>query len=409
MNAPPQPLVAVAVALDSMLAGIEPLCEIENVPTLSALSRILARDQHSTIDVPATHNSQMDGYAVRASECASGCARLPVSQRIAAGHVGAPLATGTAARIFTGATIPEGADAVVMQEDTRLEGSYATNDAIVTIDSTPGVGDWIRRIGEDIAAGSPILFAGRRLRPQDLGLAASVGLSTLPVTRKPRVAIFFTGDELAMPGESLKPGTIYNSSRFTLNALLVGLGADVVDLGSVPDSLDATREVLRRASTGFDCILTSGGVSVGEEDHVRPAVEAEGKLTMWQIALKPGKPLAFGKVGSALFLGLPGNPVSSFVTFLIFVRPALLRLSGVSDVAPKAYPLRADFVWDKPDRRQEYLRVRINSEGGLDLFSNQGSAVLTSTVWGDGLIENPPGQAIRPGDTVRFLPFQMMS
>jgi molybdopterin molybdotransferase len=409
MNAPPQQLVTVAAALEAMLAGIEPLSAIETVPTLSALSRVLARDQHSTIDVPSTDNTQMDGYAVRAAECASGSARLPVSQRIAAGHVGTPLAAGTAARIFTGATIPEGADAVVMQEDTHLGGSLADHDAVVTISAAPRPGDWIRRIGEDIAAGSRILTAGRRLRPQDLGLAASVGLATLPVTRKPRVAIFFTGDELAMPGEALKPGTIYNSSRFTLNALLTGLGADVVDLGSVPDSLDATREVLRRASTGFDCILTSGGVSVGEEDHVRPAVEAEGKLTMWQIALKPGKPLAFGKVGAALFLGLPGNPVSSFVTFLMFVRPALLRLAGVADVAPQAYSLRADFVWDKPDRRQEYLRARINTKGGLDLFSNQGSAVLTSTVWGDGLIENPPGQVIRAGDTVRFLPFQMMS
>jgi molybdopterin molybdotransferase len=211
-----------------------------------------------------------------------------------------------------------------------------------------------------------------------------------------------------MPGEPLREGAIYNSSRFTLNALLTGLGAEVVDLGSVPDSLEATRAVLRQASAGFDCILTSGGVSVGEEDHVRPAVEAEGSLSMWQIAIKPGKPLAFGRVGAALFIGLPGNPVSSFVTFLMFVRPTLLRLSGVTEVAPAAISMRADFSWPKPDRRQEYLRVRINQQGGLDLFANQGSAVLTSTVWGDGLLENPPGRAIAVGDTVRFLPFAML-
>jgi molybdopterin molybdotransferase len=230
----------------------------------------------------------------------------------------------------------------------------------------------------------------------------------LPVHRRVRVAIFFTGDELAMPGEVLRPGTIYNSSRFTLNALLRGLGVEVVDLGSVPDTLKATRAVLREASSGYDCILTSGGVSVGEEDHVRPAVESEGELTMWQIALKPGKPLAFGRVGAALFLGLPGNPVSSFVTFLMFVRPAILRLAGVANVAPIAYAMRADFDWRKPDRRQEYLRAKINPEGGLDLFPNQGSAVLTSTVWGDGLIENPPAKAIARGDVVRFIPYQML-
>ena len=405
MSAPE--LASVAAALEAVLAAVKPIGQTETLDTLSAAGRVLATDQHSEIDVPGMDNSQMDGYAVRAADCTVGGV-LEVSQRIAAGHAAQALEAGTAARIFTGAPIPSGADAVVMQESTRAEGSITAGDARIEILALPKAGEWIRRTGEDIARGALILSRGHRLRPQDVGLAASVGLANLEVVRRPRVAIFFTGDELAMPGEALREGAIYNSSRFTLNALLTGLGAEVVDLGSVPDSLEATRAVLRQASAGFDCILTSGGVSVGEEDHVRPAVEAEGSLSMWQIAIKPGKPLAFGRVGDALFIGLPGNPVSSFVTFLMFVRPTLLTLSGVTDVAPIAISMRADFSWPRPDRRQEYLRVRINRDGGLDLFPNQGSAVLTSTVWGDGLLENPPGKAIAPGDPVRFLPFAML-
>ena len=239
-----------------------------------------------------------------------------------------------------------------------------------------------------------------------MGLAASVGLATLPVRRKLRVAVFFTGDELAMPGEPLAPGAIYNSNRFTLRALLENLGCQISDYGIVPDSLEATRAVLRDCAREHDLIITSGGVSVGEEDHIKPAVEAEGRLNMWQIAVKPGKPLAFGEVGQAFFLGLPGNPVSSYITFLMFVRPFLLRLQGVEQgLAPRSYAMRADFNWPKADRRNEFLRVRLNSAGGLELFNNQSSGVLTSTVWGDGVIDNPPGQAIAAGDTVRFIPF----
>jgi len=290
---------------------------------------------------------------------------------------------------------------VVMQEQCEFDPASQT----VTIRHAPQSGEWIRRAGEDIRAGSVILEAGTRLRAQELGLAASVGLAHLPVVRRLRVAVFFTGDELTMPGEPLKPGSIYNSNRYTLRGLLESLGCDITDYGIVPDTLEATRDTLRRAAQGNDCIITSGGVSVGDEDHIKPAVEAEGKLDLWQIAVKPGKPLAFGQVGDALFLGLPGNPVSSFVTFLLFVRPVLLRLQGVQHVAPRVYPMRADFAWPKPDRRQEYLRARINAAGGLELFGNQGSGVLTSTTWADGLIENPPGQAIAQGDVVRFLPF----
>jgi molybdopterin molybdotransferase len=444
MNAPTarKPLMPVREALDFLLAAARAVAEVEQVDTLEANGRVLAEDQASQLDVPAADNTQMDGYAVRAADCANGAARLKVAQRIPAGHVGSFLAPGTAARIFTGALIPEGADAVVMQEQCELDGD------IVTVKHAPQPGEWIRRAGEDVRAGSIILPAGTRLRSQELGLAASVGLARLPVRRRVRVAVFFTGDELAMPGEALKPGAIYNSNRFTLRGLLENFGCEFTDYGIVPDSLQATRDTLRAAARQHDLIITSGGVSVGEEDHIKPAVEAEGQLNMWQIAVKPGKPLAFGEVrrgeggdgscvssatgscvssatgscvssatgscvssatGAAYFLGLPGNPVSSFVTFLLFVRPFLLRLQGVSgDVEPRALPMRADFDWPKADRRNEFLRARINGHGGLELFPNQGSGVLTSTVWGDGLIDCPPGQAIARGDTVRFIPFAFL-
>ncbi|MET3133162.1 molybdopterin molybdotransferase [Oxalobacteraceae bacterium GrIS 1.11] len=396
------PMLAVAEALDFLLRAARPVAEIELLPTLGANGRVLALAQTSTMNVPVRDNTQMDGYAVRARDCAGGAAALPVSQRIAAGQPGQPLLPGTAARIFTGALIPEGADAVVMQEQCELA------DGVVTVRHAPAVGDWIRRAGEDIQDGSVILAAGTRLRSPELGLAASVGLARLPVRRKLRVAVFFTGDELSMPGEPLAPGAVYNSNRFTLRALLENLACEISDYGIVPDALDATRAVLRMAAEEHDLIITSGGVSVGEEDHVKPAVEAEGRLDMWQIAVKPGKPLAFGTVKDAFFLGLPGNPVSSFITFLLFVRPFILRLQGVEDagaLVPKAYALRADFDWPKADRRNEFLRARMNPAGGLDLFPNQGSGVLTSTVWGDGLIDNPPGRTIARGDTVRFIPF----
>lgn len=397
-------MLSAAEALDLLLAAAVPLAETETLPTLEANGRVLAADQVSLLDVPPMDNTQMDGYAVRTADCAGGQALLPVSQRIPAGQVPQALQAGTAARIFTGAMIPAGADAVVMQEQCEAAGDS------VTVRHAPQAGEWIRRRGEDIRNGSTILAAGTRLRAQELGLAASVGLARLPVARRPRVAVFFTGDELAMPGTPLKPGAIYNSNRFLLRGLLENLGCAITDFGIVPDSLEATRETLRHAAQGHDLVLTSGGVSVGEADFVKPAVEAEGRLNLWQIAIKPGKPLAFGeidrdKTGKTFFIGLPGNPVSGFVTFLLFVRPFLLRLQGVRNVAPRGFAMRADFDWPRADRRNEFLRARINADGGLDLFPNQGSAVLTSTVWGDGLVDNPPDHPIARGDLVRFLPF----
>ncbi|MGF6549231.1 molybdopterin molybdotransferase [Paraburkholderia youngii] len=404
-STPRAPMLATADALAILLDAARAIDGIETLPTLDALNRVLATDVTSPLDVPPMHTSAMDGYAVRIADLAHG-SRLPVSQRIPAGHAPAPLAPNSAARIFTGATVPAGADAVVMQEQTEVAGDE------VTIVHRPQAGEWITAQGADIRAGSVILPAGTRLTPQALGLAASVGCAQLEVRRRVKVAVFFTGDELTMPGEPLKPGAIYNSNRFTLRGLLEKLGCDVTDYGIVVDQLDATRATLREAAEAHDLILTCGGVSVGEEDHVKPAVEAEGRLSMWQIAMKPGKPLAFGAVrrgavGTAetFFIGLPGNPVSSFVTFLLFVRPFVLRLAGVQAVAPRALSLRADFTQGKADRRNEFLRARVNAAGGLELFANQSSAVLTSTVWGDGLIDNPPNHAISAGETVRFIPF----
>jgi molybdopterin molybdotransferase len=294
-----------------------------------------------------------------------------------------------------------------MQEQCTAQG-----DGQVRIDAVPEAGQWIRRRGEDVRRGSQVLPAGTRLTPQALGLAASVGAATLAVARRPRVALFSTGDELVMPGEPLRPGAIYNSNRYTLRGLLESFGCTCTDLGIVPDTLDATRDALRRAADASDLIVTSGGVSVGEEDHLRPAVRAEGRLDLWQVAIKPGKPLAFGEVrraagGQAWFVGLPGNPVSSFVTFLLAVRPLLLRLQGAAPPAtlPPALVVRADFDWPRPDRRREFVRVRRNADGALELFANQSSAVLTSAVWGDGVVDIAPGQAIRRGDGVRYLSF----
>jgi molybdopterin molybdotransferase len=391
-----QSLLSVDDALAQMLSRAKAVGDIEEVPTLAATGRVLARAQRSTMDVPPLDNSAMDGYAVRVADAQK---PLRIAQRIAAGAVGKPLEPGTAARIFTGAPIPPGADAVVMQEHAVAEGDR------VTINRPPEAGQWIRRIASDIRKGAEILPAGKRLAPQDTGLAASVGIRTLPVHRKLRLGLFFTGDELVMPGEPLAPGRIYNSNRFTLRGLAAAFDCEVHDYGIVPDTLEATREVLRRAARECDVVVTSGGVSVGEADFVKPAVEAEGQLLMWRIAMKPGRPLAFGNVGKAFFIGLPGNPVSSFVTFLIFVRPFLLRAQGMTDVTPRHITARADFDWPEPDSRREFLRARWNRDGGLELYPTQDSAVLTSTAWADGLIDNPAGHAIRKGESVRFLPY----
>jgi molybdopterin molybdotransferase len=397
------PLKSLDDALAELLAHAQVLAGDEWASTFEADGRVLAQDLVSALQVPPADNSSMDGYAVRCADLAANVS-LPVSQRIPAGSSGSPLAPMMVARIFTGAPIPAGADAVVMQEDCAVQ-----PDDSVLIQVTPQPGQWIRRAGEDVTRGAIVLLKGERLSPASLGLAASIGMSQLAVVRRPRVALFSTGDELVMPGtvapQDMPPGAIYNSNRFFLRALLQRLGCDVSDLGIVPDQLDATKNALRAAAQNHDLILTSGGVSVGEEDHIKPAVQSLGQLDLWQIAIKPGKPFAYGRVADAHFIGLPGNPVSSYVTFLMLVRPFLLKLQGVAEIATKSIAASAHFTWARGDKRREFLRARRNAAGGLDLFPNQSAGVLTSAVWGDGLIDNPPGQTIAYGDVVRFIPF----
>ena len=403
MTAPRAPLKSLDDALAELLAHAQPLAGQDVVSTFEAQGRVLAQDVVSALQVPPQDNSSMDGYALRSADVTQPGAQLRVTQRIAAGSVGGEVQPGTAARIFTGAPIPPGADTVVMQEDCDT----IPDSPALRVNAVPLPGQWIRRSGEDVTRGATVLAAGERLSAAALGLAASVGMAVLPVRPRPRVALFSTGDELVMPGEvapaDMRPGAIYNSNRFFLRQLLHGLGCVVSDLGIVPDQRAATIEALRTASQHHDLVLTSGGVSVGEEDHIKPAVAELGRLDLWQIAIKPGKPFAYGRIDAAHFMGLPGNPVSSFVTFLLLVRPFLLALQGVRQTSVVAQAMRADFDWPRADRRREFLRVRRNAQGGLDLFSNQSSGVLTSVVWADGLVDNPPGRTIAAGDTVRFL------
>ena len=388
--------------LNELLARARGVTEVEHVATEAVLGRVLAADQVSAITVPPLDNSAMDGYAVRAAECLSDVV-LPVSQRIAAGQVGQALQPGSAARIFTGAPVPPGADTVVMQEHCTVQGEG------ITVNQAPKAGDNIRRAGEDIQRGDVILATGTRLGAAEMGLAASVGLAGLPVFRRLKVASFSTGDELVQPGMSLAAGQIYNSNRYTLAGLVQGLGCDWIDLGAVPDTLTDTIDALQRAAQQADVVITSGGVSVGEEDHVKAAVSQLGTLDMWKVAMKPGKPLAYGRIGTADFIGLPGNPVSTFATFCLFARPFLLTRMGATSVLPTTYQVRAGFDWPKAGERREFLRARlVNTDDGslqAELFRNQSSGVLTSAVWADGFVDIDIGRTVQRGAPVRFIPF----
>lgn len=378
-----------------------PIVGQDQVDLRDALGRVLAQPVVSGIDVPGWDYSAMDGYALRAADGVVG-AQLPVTQRLPAGVEAKPLAPGSAARIFTGAPIPLGADAVVIQEVCEPEASG------VRLNAAAETGQNIRRRGEDIGAGEAVVTAGTRLDPQHIGLAAAVGVAELSVVRRPRVAVLASGDELVMPGQPLAPGKIYNSNLFSALGLLQALGCEVVELGIVEDSLEATKQALARSAQQADLVFASGGVSVGEEDHVKPAVEALGSLDMWKIAIRPGKPVAFGHIGDTPFIGSPGNPVSLFVTFLLFVRPFLLRLQGRDDW--RLAPMRcvADFDWPRPDKRREFQRARLTfgpqGEARVSVHPSRSSGVLSSLTWANGLAVIPGGQVLARGDSVDFLP-----
>ncbi len=397
-----KPLTPIADALAQVLASVPAPPAGESVPVSAALNRVLAEPVAAALDVPAYDNSAMDGYALNTRDAGTPGVSLPVSQTIAAGHPGQALAPGSAARIFTGASIPAGANAVVMQENTEAHGSK------VVITQVPKAGENIRARGHDIASGSTVLEVGRRLRPQDLGLVASLGIERLAVRRPLTVALLNTGDEVVAPGNALKPGQLYDSNSFTLEGLLRGLGMRVHKLGIVADTPAATEAALQQAAREADAVISTGGVSVGAEDHVRAAVEKLGKLSLWKLAIKPGKPFSFGAVAGKPFFGLPGNPVAVFVTFVLLVRPYLLRMQGATAIETPAFPVKAGFAIKEAGTRQEYLRVRlVNAEGELvaQPYPDQGSSVLTSLSWADGFAILPMGATVKPGDKLDYLSF----
>mgnify|MGYP002639376791 CR=1 FL=1 len=400
-------LVPYEEALQNLLDHAQTVSGLDSVSTLDALNRILADDLSSTINVPPAANSSMDGYAIRLSDVNNeGVTRLEVTQRIPAGETGSQVEAGNAARIFTGAPIPPGADAVIMQEHVSTDGDTMSFEADVTLSQN------IRDAGEDIKISQLVLEQGKRLLAQDLGLAASIGHGKLNVTRKIRVGIFFTGDELVEPGNPLSAGKIYDSNRYTLTGLLRSMDCDIVDLGIVGDTLTKTKEALQQASQNTDLIITSGGVSVGEEDYVRVALEELGTLNMWRIKIKPGKPLAFGVVNETAFLGLPGNPVSVFATFCLFVSPYIKRLQGRSDTRPLPINVTAGFDWPRPDSRREFARARLvrDDQNQLiaELYPSQSSGVLMSTSWADGFVVIPEDSRIQSGDSVHYYSFRDM-
>ncbi len=399
-TAPGARLTPVDEALTRLLADMAVVAGTETVAIKRSLNRVLAEAVDAPISVPGYDNSGMDGYALDST--APQDVPLRVSQRIAAGSEGEALAKGTVARIFTGAPLPPGADAVVMQENCVRDGDE------LRILQRVAAGENVRRAGSDVQRGARLFEAGHRLRAPDVGMLAGVGMAWVEVRAPLRVALLTTGNELVRPGQVLAPGQIYNSNFYTLRALLRSLGHEILDCGIVPDSLAATEEALRAAAENTDCIISSGGVSAGEEDHVRHALERAGELTLWKLAIKPGKPFACGRIAGKPFFGLPGNPVSAIVNFALIVKPCLERLGGVRVEPPIPWKLPAGFTLPESGVRQEYLRVRVDreSEGmpAMRLTGNQGSGILSSVSHCDGLAVVPPHTAVAVGDWLRFIP-----
>ena len=395
-------LTAIDTALDQVFAQLPKITETESLPLAQASGRVLADDCVSAIDVPGHDNSAMDGYALSAADLEANSS-LKIVQRIAAGEVGGRLNPGEAARIFTGAPIPPGADAVVMQENCTVCGDELT----VLKKVCPGENS--RKAGGDVQSGALVLSRGRRLRPQDIGLLASIGLETVCVRRRLKVSLLTTGNELVQPGTELQAGQIYNSNYYTLYALLRGLQVEVLAGGIVEDDFEGTRRALLRAAQQSDCVITTGGVSVGEEDHVKAAIEKEGLLQLWKLAIKPGKPLACGKIAGTQFFGLPGNPVSAFVTFVLVVRPSLLGMLGCKGSIANSYNVAAGFSAPESGQRQEYLRCQLgpgdDEVSSLHPLGNQSSGVAASLSQADGLAVVPPYTAVSHGDMLEFIPF----
>jgi molybdopterin molybdotransferase len=399
-------LLSMSAALELLASKVEPVVGRERVPLKQARGRILAAPLVAARDVPPHDNSAVDGYAVYFDDLLPGAPTvLPVIGRAVAGQpLAGPARRGHAVRIFTGAPMPPGPDTVLMQEDCVETPSG--------VRIPPGIrrGANRRRAGEDVKAGDTVLQAGRRLRPQEIGLAAALGFTALDVYRPLRVAIFSTGDEVRDPGSVLPPGAIYDANRYVLQALLEGAGAQVSDLGILPDREEAIRGALACAAEAHDLILTSGGMSTGAEDHVKAAVEAEGRLHFWRLAIKPGRPVAMGQIGRVPFMGLPGNPVAVMVTFLILTRPLIQRLSGARVTSPRRFRVAAGFDYKKRANRCEYVRARLErgGDGGwvARKFPRDGAGILSSMVESDGLAEIGEGIArIEPGMEVDFIPF----
>ncbi|SMM97824.1 Molybdopterin biosynthesis protein MoeA [uncultured Candidatus Thioglobus sp.] len=410
-NQAQQPLLTTDEALNFVLDSVVPSAKTQLCSLDDALNQVLAQKVSSNINVPSFDNTAVDGYAVHLQPeqiNIPGVLSFKITDRIPAGSIGKTLEIGCAARIFTGAPIPAGANSVIMQEDCELS---KQGDSIETWRPIL-LNENIRPLADDIAKDSMILRTGKQLKPEDIALVASIGVAELKVFQPIKVGVFFTGDELIEPGEPLNEGEIFNSNRYALVALLKQLGCVVVNLGNIKDTLNVTTEALTKLSTECDLIITTGGVSVGEEDYVKPAVEQLGKLSLWRIRMKPGRPLAFGNIGKAVFIGLPGNPVSVMVTFFLFAQPLIKKMQGRTQYKNPTLPVQCNFDWHRARARREFVRVQLDTNTlppTANLYPKQNSNVLSSMVWADGLVEIPENFTFTKSEVLNYYSFNKQS